>query len=88
MSMFQPTFRFDCSHAACARRRYGLPEHGILNVAAGKYAWNIGSRGVGLSPDVPAIVQVDLSLEDAGVWIMPDGDEEPVDLEFRSFLCL
>ena len=61
---------------------------GILHVATGKDAGNVRSGRIGLGPDVAQVVEIDLSLEDLGVGIVPDRNEKTVHVELGFLLRL
>src|SRR5262245_18278712 len=79
--MFQPTLCLYCRHATAAGSSNGLPEHGILNVTAGENARNIRSCGIGLSFDVALSIEIDLSLEDFSIRIVPDSNEQAINFQ-------
>src|SRR5262249_30608118 len=72
LSMFQPAFGFDRSHASGACSSDGLPENRILNVATGKHAGNIRTCRIGLRLDVPMAIEIDLPFENIRVRIVTD----------------
>src|SRR5437868_4409062 len=86
--VFQPALCFDRRHASGSGSRDGLTENRILNIAAGKDAGNIRPRGAGLRLDVALFVEVDLSLEDLGIRIMANGNEQSIDGQVGLLLGL
>jgi hypothetical protein len=55
----------------------------VLHVAGGEDAFDRRSRGVRLRDHVAVVVEVDLTLHEVGVGVVPDGHEQTVDLEAR-----
>ena len=76
MSVFQPAFGFNRSHAARSRRRDRLTENGILYIAACENARNVGPCGIGLSDDVSTIIKIDLTFENIRIRIVADRNEQ------------
>src|SRR5271156_6523731 len=77
---------FKCSRAARSCGRNRLPVTPVLDIAAGKDPRHPGKdKIVGL--DVAVFVEVDLSLEHAGIRDMPDAQKQPADGERRLHPC-
>src|SRR5579883_1311829 len=70
---------FQGRHAAHPRRRHGLAEHLVLDVAGGEDAGNVGRGAVGRGHDVALRVHGELALEEGGRRLVADGDEDAVD---------
>ena len=73
-------------HAAGAGGRYGLPVGEILHVAAGENAVHVGFARAGQGFEVALLVVVQVILENVGVRVVADGDEEAGDGYFAGFL--
>ena len=74
----QKAFRLQRRHAAHARRRDGLPEYLILDVAAAINPCNTGMRGIRRGGDIAAFVHLQLAPEQGGGGQMADGDEQAI----------
>src|SRR5262249_28677310 len=67
----------DCGHASRAGGGHCLAVHGILSVAAREDTRDVRLRRSAYRLDVANRIHINLTSEDLGVWLMPDGDEHP-----------
>src|SRR5450830_1422871 len=78
---FQVALGVQCCHATRTGAGDGLAVDMVLHVAGGKHARHAGGGGhafqASLGLDV-AVVHVQLAFEDAGVWLVANGDEYAV----------
>ena len=70
---FEPTFGVDRSHASRSRGGDGLAVGVVLDVAAGEHSGDVGSARARFGDEI--------SGEERGVRLVPDGDEHPGDGE-------
>src|SRR5688500_20402400 len=84
--MCHVTLGIDGRHTPAARRANGLTVAGVADVARREDPGNSGRGGaVARENHVPALVELQLTFEDAGVGSVTDGDKHPVGLEVTLF---
>src|SRR5208283_5713082 len=72
----EPALRVDRRHASRARGRDRLPIDAVGNVAGGKHAIDAGVGRSRFHLQVADLVHLELALEERGVWLMTDRDED------------
>ena len=82
MPTLQPTLSVYCSHAARTGRSDCLAVSTVLRIPASEDPFDTGRRTIGSGYHVTLVVHVQLTVEQAGVWEMTDGDEEAGHWEF------
>ena len=74
----EPAFAVDCGHTPGSGGGNGLAVDVVLDVAAGKNAFDVGERAV-VGHEVTVFVGGELTSEEVGVWPMADGHEDAGD---------
>src|SRR5664279_804544 len=82
----EPALDVDGRHAPRTGRGDGLPVAVVLHVAAGEHAVHVGPGPV-RGPQVTSVLHVQLALEQGGVGLVPDGHEQPGELELGLLLA-
>src|SRR5690606_24073023 len=77
--------RVECSHTTCTRGGYRLAIDRVGGIAGGEHALNIGSGGSRHDLDITCLVHFKVILEDLGIGLMANGEEESL---YGNFLCL
>src|SRR6476646_2421773 len=85
--LFQELFRVEGGHTTGARGSDGLAVAMVLDFTNDINAWN-GGQAAMLGEEIAIAVHLQLALEDGGVRIVADGDENAVDCKFAEFFGL
>src|SRR3954469_3244476 len=88
VQVLQVALGVDGGHAARARCGDRLGVHVVLDVAAGEHAFDVGRGGPGTEArdQVAAVLHRELALEQRGVRLVSDGDEQPGHGQRRLFV--
>src|SRR5580700_2798010 len=85
--LFQELFGIEGGHAAGARGGNGLAVAMVLHIASDEHTGD-GGQGAVFGDEVAVGVHLQLALEDGGVGIVADGDEDAVHGDFADFFRL